>query len=101
MFTGHVAAAAPGKISRHRYPLIWQDGQRLTKEPFKIVNGHGSRCRSGPASASISTWAQIELAQPALQGDGAWRARLRCGGDAVLDSAVWTFDPKPGPSLVR
>lgn len=38
MFT-HVAAAAPGKITAIDTHWIWQDGQRLTKEPFKIVNG--------------------------------------------------------------
>jgi glucarate dehydratase len=38
MFT-HVAAAAPGKITAIDTHWIWQDGQRLTKEPFKIVDG--------------------------------------------------------------
>jgi glucarate dehydratase len=38
MFT-HVAAAAPGKITAIDTHWIWQDGQRLTKEPFKIVGG--------------------------------------------------------------
>jgi glucarate dehydratase len=39
MFT-HVAAAAPGNITAIDTHWIWQDGQRLTKEPLKIVNGH-------------------------------------------------------------
>ncbi|WP_133648040.1 glucarate dehydratase [Paraburkholderia flava] len=38
MFT-HVAAAAPGKITAIDTHWIWQDGQRLTREPFKIVGG--------------------------------------------------------------
>lgn len=38
MFT-HVAAAAPGKITAIDTHWIWQDGQRLTKEPFQIVDG--------------------------------------------------------------
>jgi glucarate dehydratase len=38
MFT-HVAAAAPGRITAIDTHWIWQDGQRLTKEPLKIVNG--------------------------------------------------------------
>jgi glucarate dehydratase len=38
MFT-HVAAAAPGKITAIDTHWIWQDGQRLTKEPFKIEGG--------------------------------------------------------------
>ena len=38
MFT-HVAAAAPGKITAIDTHWIWQDGQRLTREPLKIING--------------------------------------------------------------
>lgn len=38
MFT-HVAAAAPGKITAIDTHWIWQDGQRLTKEPLKILDG--------------------------------------------------------------
>jgi len=38
MFT-HVAAAAPGRITAIDTHWIWQDGQRLTKEPLRIVNG--------------------------------------------------------------
>jgi glucarate dehydratase len=35
----HVAAAAPGNVTAIDTHWIWQDGQRLTKEPFKIRNG--------------------------------------------------------------
>ena len=38
MFT-HVAAAAPGKITAIDTHWIWQDGQRLTKEPLRIEDG--------------------------------------------------------------
>lgn len=38
MFT-HVAAAAPGTITAIDTHWIWQDGERLTKEPFKIIDG--------------------------------------------------------------
>jgi len=38
MFT-HVAAAAPGKITAIDTHWIWQDGQRLTHDPLKIVDG--------------------------------------------------------------
>jgi glucarate dehydratase len=37
MFT-HVAAAAPGEITAIDTHWIWQDGQRLTREPFQIVD---------------------------------------------------------------
>jgi glucarate dehydratase len=38
MFT-HVGAAAPGQITALDTHWIWQDGQRLTKEPLKIEGG--------------------------------------------------------------
>ncbi len=38
MFT-HVAAAAPGKTTAIDTHWIWQDGQRLTKEPLQIKGG--------------------------------------------------------------
>jgi glucarate dehydratase len=38
MFT-HVAAAAVGKVTAIDTHWIWQDGQRLTKDPLQIVNG--------------------------------------------------------------
>jgi glucarate dehydratase len=38
MFT-QVGAAAPGKITALDTHWIWQDGQRLTKEPLKIEGG--------------------------------------------------------------
>lgn len=38
MFT-HVAAAAPGKITAIDTHWIWQDGQRLTREPLQITGG--------------------------------------------------------------
>ncbi|MFD2262931.1 glucarate dehydratase [Lacibacterium aquatile] len=39
MFT-HVGAAAPGRVTALDTHWIWQDGQRLTHEPFKIVDGY-------------------------------------------------------------
>src|SRR5262249_23980035 len=38
MFT-HVAAAAPGRTTAIDTHWIWQDGQRLTRAPLKIVEG--------------------------------------------------------------
>jgi glucarate dehydratase len=38
MFT-HVAAAAPGKVTAIDTHWIWQDGQRLTTEPLRILKG--------------------------------------------------------------
>ena len=39
MFT-HVAAAAPGEITAIDTHWIWQDGQRITKQPYQIVDGY-------------------------------------------------------------
>ena len=39
MFT-HVAAAAPGDITAIDTHWIWQDGERLTKQPLLIADGH-------------------------------------------------------------
>jgi glucarate dehydratase len=38
MFT-HVAAAAPGRVTAIDTHWIWQDGQRLTREPPQIAGG--------------------------------------------------------------
>jgi len=38
MFT-HVGAAAPGKVTAIDTHWIWQDGQRLTRDPLQIVDG--------------------------------------------------------------
>jgi glucarate dehydratase len=38
MFT-HVAAAAPGRITAIDTHWMWQDGQRLTREPLAIREG--------------------------------------------------------------
>jgi glucarate dehydratase len=38
MFT-HVGAAAPGQVTAMDTHWIWQDGQRLTKEPLQIKKG--------------------------------------------------------------
>jgi glucarate dehydratase len=36
----HAAAAAPGRVTAIDTHWIWQDGQRLTKEPYLIRDGH-------------------------------------------------------------
>jgi len=51
----HTAAAAPGNITAIDTHWIWQDGQRLTKEPMPIVKGL-IQIPDAPGSASRSTW---------------------------------------------
>jgi glucarate dehydratase len=96
MFT-HVAAAAPGKITAIDTHWIWQDGQRLTREPFKIANG----CITVPDLPGLGV--QIDMAQI----EDAHNLYKRIGLDARDDAAAmqylipgWKFDPKQ-PCLVR
>jgi glucarate dehydratase len=96
MFT-HVAAAAPGKITAIDTHWIWQDGQRLTKEPFKIING------SVAVPDSPGLGVEIDMAQL----DAAHELYNKMGLGARDDAAAmqflvpgWKFDPKR-PCLVR
>lgn len=87
----HTAAAAPGKITAIDTHWIWQDGQRLTKEPFPIVNGK-VRVPDKPGLGVEIDMAQIE---------GAHKVYLQHGLGARNDAAAmqyliadWTFDNK-------
>jgi len=96
MFT-HVAAAAPGHITAIDTHWIWQDGQRLTKEPFKIVKGSVA-VPEGPGLGVEIDMAQIELAHRRYNSMG-----LGARDDAIAMQFLipgWTFDSKR-PSLVR
>ena len=92
-----VAAAAPGRITAIDTHWIWQDGQRLTKEPLKIVKG----CIAVPERPGLGIeidMAQVELAH---QRYNATQAGAR--DDSVAMQFLipgWTFDPKR-PSMVR
>jgi glucarate dehydratase len=96
MFT-HVAAAAPGNITAIDTHWIWQDGQRLTKEPLKIVKG-SVLVPERPGLGIELDMAQIELAH------GRYKSMaLGARDDAVAMQFLipeWKFDPKR-PSLVR
>jgi glucarate dehydratase len=60
MFT-HVAAAAPGRVTAIDTHWIWQDGQRLTKEPLKIADGK-IKVPEGPGLGVEVDMEQIERA---------------------------------------
>ena len=51
----HAAAAAPGKLTAVDTHWIWQDGQRLTREPYPVQNGR-IRVPERPGLGLISTW---------------------------------------------
>jgi glucarate dehydratase len=96
MFT-HVAAAAPGRITAIDTHWIWQDGQRLTREPLKIIGGQIA-VPDAPGLGIEIDMAQIETAH----------ALYKKVGVAARDDAAamqflipnWKFDSKR-PCLVR
>ena len=96
MFT-HVAAAAPGEITAIDTHWIWQDGQRLTKEPLQIKNGK-IEVPSAPGLGVEIDMEQIEKANK-LYIDQKLGARDDSVGMQYL-IPEWKFDNKR-PCLVR
>ena len=96
MFT-HVAAAAPGNITAIDTHWIWQDGQRLTKEPFKIKGGLVAVPKQGGLGVELDM-AEIEKAHNVYKS-----LDLGARDDAAAMQFLipgWKFDPKK-PCLVR
>ena len=96
MFT-HVGAAAPGKVTALDTHWIWQDGQRLTKEPLKIAGGHIA-VPTRPGLGIDLDMAEVEKAHALYKQHG-----LGARDDAAAMQYLipgWTFDPKR-PCLVR
>jgi glucarate dehydratase len=91
------AAAAPGNITAIDTHWIWQDGQRLTKDPLKIVKGYIA-VPDKPGLGIEIDMAQIELAHQRYVSMGAG-ARDDAIAMQFLISG-WKFDAKR-PSLVR
>jgi glucarate dehydratase len=90
MFT-HVAAAAPGKVTAIDTHWIWQDGQRLTKDPLKIVGGR-IEVPSCPGLGVELDLDQIERAHALYNKMG-----LAGRDDAQAMQFLvpgWKFDPK-------
>jgi glucarate dehydratase len=76
---------------------IWQDGQRLTKEPLKIVDGHIA-VPTAPGLGVELDMAEVEKAHALYKQHG-----LGARDDAVAMQYLipgWRFDPKR-PCLVR
>jgi glucarate dehydratase len=90
MFT-HVGAAAPGKVTAIDTHWIWQDGQRLTKEPLKIVGGH-VQVPKKPGLGVELDMAEVEKAHRLYMEHG-----LGARDDAIAMQFLipnWTFNPK-------
>jgi glucarate dehydratase len=96
MFT-HVGAAAPGRITALDTHWIWQDGQRLTKEPLRIRGG-AVQVPERPGLGVELDMAEVEKAHRLYQDHG-----LGARDDAVAMQFLvpgWRFDAKR-PCLVR
>ncbi len=96
MFT-HVGAAAPGRVTAIDTHWIWQDGQRLTKEPLQI--------RSGLVQVPKKPGLGVELDLDEVEK--AHQLYLQHGLGARDDAAAmqyllpgWSFNPKR-PALDR
>jgi glucarate dehydratase len=93
----HVAAAAPGRITAIDTHWIWQDGQRLTREPLTIEEG-SIKVPDRPGLG-------VELDPQQLDRAHALYNSMKAGSrdDAASMQYLiqgWKFDPKR-PCLVR
>ncbi|MDR6236605.1 glucarate dehydratase [Pseudomonas oryzihabitans] len=96
MFT-HVAAAAPGTITAIDTHWIWQDGQRLTRQPLEIKGGLVEVPQQGGLGVELDLDA-LARAHELYKTKG-----LGARDDALAMqflSPNWTFDNKR-PCLVR
>ena len=96
MFT-QVGAAAPGRVTAIDTHWIWQDGQRLTKEPLQIVGGH-VQVPKKPGLGVELDMVEVDKAHQLYLQHG-----LGARDDAIAMQALipnWTFDPKR-PCMVR
>ncbi|MCZ4561701.1 glucarate dehydratase [Rhodococcus sp. IEGM 1401] len=96
MFT-HVAAAAPGTITAIDTHWIWQDGQRVTKEPFTIEDGYLT-VPDKPGLGVELDFEQIDAAHELYQKEGLGSRDDSIGMQYLIEG--WTFDSKR-PALVR
>jgi glucarate dehydratase len=90
MFT-HVAAAAPGKTTAIDTHWIWQDGQRLTRDPLRIEGGL-IHVPPQPGLGVELDWEMVEEAKLLYE-----RAALGGRDDAAAMQYLvpgWRFDPK-------
>ena len=96
MFT-HVGAAAPGRVTAIDTHWIWQDGQRLTKEPFQIEGGLVEVPKKPGLGVELDM-VEVEKAHRLYQQHG-----LGSRDDGVAMQYLvpgWKFDPKR-PALDR
>jgi glucarate dehydratase len=93
----HVAAAAVGKTTAIDTHWIWQDGERLTKEPLRIVDGRIAVPEAPGLGVEIDM-EEVERAHALYNTEG-----LGARDDALAMQYLapgWRFDAKR-PCLVR
>jgi len=96
MFT-HVAAAAPGRVTAIDTHWIWQDGQRLTKEPLRIEGGRVQVPKAAGLGITLDM-DEVDKAHGLYMKHG-----LGARDDAIAMQYLmpgWKFDPKR-PCFVR
>ena len=96
MFT-HVAAAAPGEITAIDTHWIWQDGQAITTDPYRIVDGYLTVPEAPGLGVTLDETA-VAAAHALYQREG-----LGSRDDAAAMQYLipgWTFDSKR-PALQR
>ena len=96
MFT-HVAAAAPGNVTAIDTHWIWQDGQRLTREPLAIRDGRIAVPRKPGLGVELDM-AEVDAAHALYR-----REALGARDDAAAMRTLvpdWVYDNKR-PCLVR
>ncbi len=96
MFT-HVAASAPGRITAIDTHWIWQDGERLTKEPLRIEGG-AVRVPTAPGLGVELDMDEVARAHALYLEHG-----LGARDDAAAMQTLipgWRFDARR-PALVR
>ena len=96
MFT-HVGAAAPGKVTAIDTHWIWQDGQRLTKEPLQIQGGY-VQVPQKPGLGIEIDMAEVEKANQLYMQHGLGARDDAMGMQYLIPG--WKFDPKR-PCMVR
>jgi glucarate dehydratase len=96
MFT-QVAAAAPGRVTAIDTHWIWQDGQRLTKDPLQIRGG----LIDVPKTPGLGV--ELDMAEVARAHDLYKAHGLGARDDALAMQSLipnWRFDPKR-PCMLR
>ena len=96
MFT-QVAAAAPGKVTAIDTHWIWQDGQHLTKNPLKIIDGQVALPKKPGLGVELDMEA-VEKAHQLYLQHGLGSRDDSVGMQHLIPN--WKFNPKM-PCLVR